>query len=152
MERREEFGKLLYAEMKKCIATTKEDRRNILDGEADTLGLASEEELKGEIEFMVQTLNLLNCIWPKIRTTRETIICDEELRDLQKDINTLKLHWCCKRDWEKKTISATPKWHLLFYHMIDVLTKYRRICHMAEDPVERTHAEDKHLERNFAHI
>ena len=36
--------------------------------------------------------------------------------------------------------------------MEGILTKYRRICHSAEDPVERTHAEDKHLERNFAHI
>ena len=36
--------------------------------------------------------------------------------------------------------------------MVQVLTKYRQICHSAEDPIERTHAEDKHLERNFAHI
>jgi len=64
----------------------------------------------------------------------------------------LQVHLSCKRPWEKKQISVTPKWHLMFYHLFPTLAKYRRICHSAEDPIERTHAEDKQLERNFAHI
>uniref|UniRef100_A0A7S1FPN6 Uncharacterized protein n=1 Tax=Corethron hystrix TaxID=216773 RepID=A0A7S1FPN6_9STRA len=67
---------------------------------------------------------MLNWIWPKIRGTRETILSLEEIRNIAININHLKEHWC----------------------------KYRRICHSAEDPIERTHAKDKHLERNFAHI
>jgi len=42
---------------------------------------------------------------------------------------------------------------LNFYMFTDAARdKYRRICHYAEDPIERSYAEDKHLERNFAHI
>ena len=101
---------------------------------------------------MVQTLNLLNCVWPQIRGTRETILSDEEIKNIVSNIKMLQMYWCCKRPWEKESISVTPKWHYLFWHMEETLTKYRRICHSAEDLVERTHAEDKHLERNFAHI
>jgi len=52
----------------------------------------------------------------------------------------------------KEKNSFTPKWHLMFYRLVPTLTKYRRICHSVEDPIEQTHTEDKHLKRHFAHI
>ena len=125
MEKLEEFGKILFEEMTKCLIETKVDRDRILKGEDDKFGLATVCELRDEIQFMVHTLNLLNCIWPKIRRTRETILSLDEITNITININQLKEHWCCKRAWEKQSISVTPKWHLLFCHIVQVLTKYR---------------------------
>ena len=151
MERREEFGTILFDEMKKCLQETKQLREGMLEGKADELGLADEDELKSEVEFIVQTLNLLNCIWPPIRKTRATIISNEEVDKIERNIMLLKQHWSCQRPWEDKPKNITPKFHLLYFHIVKKLRKYGRICHMAEDPIERTHAEDKYLERNFVH-
>ena len=43
----------------------------MLEGKTDELGLADEDELQSEVEFIVQTLNLLNCIWPPIRIRKK---------------------------------------------------------------------------------
>ena len=49
----------------------------------------------------------------------------------------------------KKVISVTPKWHLLFCHIIPTLRLFRRVCHSADNPIERMHASDKHLSSQF---
>ena len=36
--------------------------------------------------------------------------------------------------------------------MVSYLQKFGRLCHMSEDPIERTHKEDKNLGRTFSHI
>lgn len=149
MERRKEFGSILFDEMKLCLRETKLNRENMLEGKEDILGLATENELKDEVEFMVQTLHLLNAIHPAIRLVRPTLLSAKEIEDIEKNIARIKAHWNCKRSWEEKKISITPKWHLLFHHMTPSLKRFGRICHMAEDPIERTHKEDKNLDRTF---
>ena len=88
--------------MKKCREEIIESRKTFLIGEADKLGVASENEIKNEIEYMIQTLNLLNCIWPKLRTVRETILSGNEIEQINSNIKQVQSHWCCKRQWEKK--------------------------------------------------
>jgi len=61
------------------------------------MGLATEIELKEEVEFMLQTLNLLNCIWPPNRTTRDTIMTNQEIKTIDANIEMLKSRWCYKR-------------------------------------------------------
>jgi len=114
--------------------------------------LMEHRENFGKIQFLEMKNCLFNCIWTKIHGTRETIISNNDITLLKEYIELLKKHWCCKRDWEKNEIKVTPKWHLLFYHMEATLTKFCRICHMTEDPIKKTHAENKNLERNFASI
>jgi len=92
MERRQEFGEILYAEMLECLKEKKETRVIILEGSHDELGLATENELKEEVEFMVQTLNLHNYIWLPIRTTRDTILFDQEINTIEANIELLMSH------------------------------------------------------------
>ena len=101
------------------------------------MGVASESEVKNETECMVQTLNLLNCVWSNIRTVRDTVFNDAKTEDIVSNIKLLQRHWCCKREWESESISFTFKWYLLFHHIQGVLTQFRLICHSAEDPAKK---------------
>ena len=151
MEKREEFGFLLWDSMKEALANSKLEREEILKKHPGSvnLKLATEEELQEKVTFFIQTLHLLNCVLPPIRKVRALPLSDEEIDNISINILKLKAHWCVKRPWEEKTISVTPKWHVLFTHVIPRLKKFRRICHFAEDPIERTHASDKHLSSQF---
>ena len=155
MEKHEDVGMLLFESLTESLSTSKQDRKDILEKNniaAVDLELATQDELENEISFFVQTLHLLNCILPTIRVVRDTIMSDNEIKKLEENIRVLKKHWCQKRNWEKTQISVTPKWHLLFYHVVPRLKKFRCVCHFSEDPIERTHAYDAYLGRVFSAI
>jgi len=40
----------------------------------------------------------------------------------------------------------------MYTHLIPMSKNFGRVCHFSEDPIERTHKEDKNLERAFLHI
>jgi len=67
-------------------------------------------EVFGKIlyEEMVKCTEEMNSILPKIRGTRITDLTTEEIEHIGNTINILKEHW----------------------------SKFGRVCHMAEDPVE----------------
>ena len=52
-----EFGNILYLEMIECAKETKQSREIMLEGSQDELrtelGIATESEIKEEVEFMV---------------------------------------------------------------------------------------------------
>ena len=100
--------------MKECLKKSKENRSIMLEGREDIVGLATDYELKIEIEFLVKTLHLLNCTHPLIRKVRSTVFDTTEINTIENTIATLKEPWNCKRAWEDKHISITPKWHLFF--------------------------------------
>jgi len=79
--------------MNKCREQTIKARETFLEGVADKLSVASERELKNETEFMVQTVNLLNCVWSSIRTVRDTVLIDAKIEDIYSNIKLLQRHW-----------------------------------------------------------
>ena len=52
----------------------------------------------------------------------------------------------------RKIYKYHTKVAFVFFHMVSYLQKFGRLCHMSEDPIERTHKEDKNLGRTFSHI
>ena len=46
IERREEFGAILFDDMKECLKISKENRNKMLEGRVDTVGLATDDEIK----------------------------------------------------------------------------------------------------------
>ena len=154
MERREKFGRILVEKMSHCLQKSIDDRKELLKTDPNLVQrqLATQEELKDEVVYLVNTLSLLNCVLPPIRKVRSSVMTNSEIQVIKENIAKLKQHWNVKRNWESKKISITPMWHLLFYHIVPSLLKFGRLGHFAEDPIERMHAYDKFLSSQFSNI
>jgi len=78
---------------------------------------------------------------------------------LAQNKNLLKIELATQEELEKEVTCLVNTLNLLnfvppplFWHAIPSLVNFYRLCHFAEDPIERTHASDKQLSQQFYNI
>ena len=103
MENREKFGTILLEKMKVALDYSYKNREKHLENpKLVKIQLATHKELEDEVTYLVNTLNLLNCVLPPIRLVRSVPMSDSEIDTIACNISKLKQHWFVKRPWEKR--------------------------------------------------
>jgi hypothetical protein len=112
---------------------------------------ASNEEIEEEMTFFSEVLHCYDICFALLRRTK-TIFTAEEIAELQRAIDKLRILWPTQRSWEQKEASVTPKSHNLWFEVIPQLHYLGRFFHFMEDPIELLHKLDKLTDAVYCHI
>ena len=72
-----------------------------------------------------------------------SLIPDAEQQKLRQTIISLEKEWMSKRDHEEKGKQCTPKFHDVFYHIMEQLDCLGRVWPWIEDPIKKLNKDDK---------
>ena len=84
MESRKKFGHVLLTRKKVALSQSHLDKANILENNPTLFAqeLATEDKLKEEVIYLVNTCSFLNAILPPIRNVRDTPVTDKKIETI----------------------------------------------------------------------